>query len=368
MKKTIKDFYRTIKVKDTKGDEYNHTLFDYTKIWEDKAPIFLIISERGAKGKSTQGKKLAKEIYDKEGLKTMWMMNTDILIQKEKKSHLTKPKKYLPELFADTKRKGDFVYADYEDKESWYTRFTSLSTAENEKGSRDDYGLLLYDEFNVGLSNIKNEQTDLISSLIGTLSDPVNKADDKFNKFIIHGNFKSLSNQLLIDLGVFKIENEITNVYVGDFLLMRILSPKLNEYEKKLIEESNKDDWKFLLQKKLGKEGHVYYNENLYDVLNNVNDWMITLPIISKYNLKIGSYYYSASIVKSEDHGNVIYFTKIEEKDLKGHTYSIIKQDTIEGVKYNPNLKTSFFDQLKQNKLHFSSAHIRETIIKTITK
>lgn len=62
MKKTINDFYKKITIVDKNKGVYLHTVFDYQKIYDDKVPIFLIISERGSKAKTTQAKKLAMDI------------------------------------------------------------------------------------------------------------------------------------------------------------------------------------------------------------------------------------------------------------------------------------------------------------------
>lgn len=368
MKKTIDNFYKEIEVKKKNGYG-KHILFDYDKIWDDEAFLFLIISERGAKGKSTQAKRLARRIYEDEQLKSMWLMNTQKLIDKEKKSHLAKPKQHLKDVFTlDEKVEGDVVLSNHKDKESWYTKFASLSTAENEKGSRDDYGLIIYDEFNVGLSMIRNQQTDLLSSLLGTLSDPVNTGDEKFKKMIIHGNFKSLNNQFLIDLGVTHIDEEVTDIYVGDKLIMRILCPEFNEEDKQKIKDDNKDNPIFLLQQKLGKADHVYFNENLFDRVNNVNDWMISLPILGSYKIKIEKNYYRALIVESGDLGKVIYFIDTERNDEDINIYALDKKSVEENITLNTNLKVNFLSYLSKDKLYFKSAYIRENIIKEITK
>ena len=148
---------------------------------------------------------------------------------------------------------------------------------------------------------------------------------------------------------------------------MRILSPQFTEHERKEIAESNKDDWKFLLQKKLGKANHVYFNENLYDTLNNVNTYMFALPAVEQYNIKVETMYFVIKIVKSEDLGNVIYIYDID-KQPDGNTYSILKQHVVEGVTFNMNLKKSLLKTLLDNKLYFKSAYIREMIIKVITR
>ena len=370
-KAEINNFYKQIDLIDSEGNGYKHTLFDYEKIWDDEAPIFLIISERGAKAKSTQGKYLARTIWNNHKLKTMWLMNTRVLIENEKKSHLSKPKQFLSDTFnVESRVSGDVVYDDIinQNKDNWYTRFTSLSTAENEKGSRDDYGLVIYDEFNVGLGLIRNSQVDLLSSLIGTLTDPVNTAKDQFKKFIIHGNFKSLNNQFLIDLGVTKIEDEVTDIYIGDFLLMRILAPMMTDSDKKEIADRNKNDWKFLFQEKIGKSNHVYYNENLFDNINNVNDWMITLPTKRYYMVKIGKYYYQVRLATSGDLGAVVYIVQ-DVKPKKGNMVIALNRiDVEEGVILNTNLKQGLFRLLVDNKLYFKSAYVRENIVNCLRK
>ena len=134
--KNINDFMQEIPSFDSDGNPITIKIFDYKKFWEDDGLIYVVISERGLKAKSTQAKYLAKWIYDQYGSKTMWAMNTEELIKKEKKSHLTKPFQFHDDIFdpATMSVAGDFVYAD---KAHWYTKFVSISTAENEKGSRD---------------------------------------------------------------------------------------------------------------------------------------------------------------------------------------------------------------------------------------
>lgn len=370
MKKAINNFYKEITLSDKNGKNYQHVVFDYQKIYDDKVPIFLIISERGSKAKTTQAKKLAIDIWHKEGLRTLWVMNTIELLKGEKVSHLTKPKKYIPESFGpDMEVSGKYVYDNTpnEKRNNWYTKFSPLSTAENEKGSRDDYGLLIYEEFNVGLTLIRHKQVELLSNLIGTLSDPINIVDDKFKKLIIHGNYKSLNNQFLIDMGITKLDKEITDIYIGKFLLMRILLPTFTEKDKLLFKERNQDNWKYLLQEKLGKADHVFFNENLFDEVNNVNDYMITLPIKNDYIIKVSKYFYQARIITSGDLGVIIYIMGVDrpkEQDI----YCLNRLDISEGIMFNTNLKRNLLKLLTQDKLYFKSAYVRENIINVIRK
>lgn len=80
--KTINSFLKTIK--NASGSD--HVVFDYEAIYNDPAFVFFIVSERGSKGKSTQGKFLAKRNYLKGLGKTAWLMNTRAQIEKEKKN------------------------------------------------------------------------------------------------------------------------------------------------------------------------------------------------------------------------------------------------------------------------------------------
>lgn len=372
----IRDYYRQLDLKDKEGKLYKHDVFDYDAIWDDEIPMFLIISERGAKGKSTQAKRLMRRIWTDEKLRSLWVMNTDKLIKKEKKSHLTKPLQYLRDIFTGEERKsGDTILAKMGDVESWYTRFVPLSIAENEKGSRDDYGLMIYDEFNIGLRQIRKQQVDLFSSLIATADDPINVSEDKFKKLIIHGNNKSLNNEVLISLGLRSLSAEVTDVTVDGFTLLRVLSPIMSEEDRKKIKNVNSNNWKFKLQQALGKADHVYFNDNLFDEINNVNSWMYTVPERGFYYIKIDDKYFRVSVREPKDVEKytraVIYITE-ETRDSVKKTeqtvYAINKQDVTEGIVLNTNFKKNLLKQIYLDNMYFGEIYIRETIIPALTK
>lgn len=379
MTKTINDFYQELDVFDSKGNTIKHQIFDYTKIWDDtdngkNVLFYLIISERGRKAKSTQAKYLMKKIWDEEHIKSIWAMNTEKLIDKEKKSHLNKPKQFHKDLFHDNvKVIGDNVYDDPSDKENgWYAKFTQISTAENEKGSRDDYGLLLLDEFNVGDRNIKNIKTDLLSSLIATMDDPINTNNPnsiRLKKIIIHGNNKSLNDDFLINLGIYSIDKELTDLKIGDRVIGRILCPKMSESDKKLFEEQNNDNEIYLFQKLLGKADHVYYNENLFDEVNNVNHYMLALETISRYQFKIGNLYFEGRIINSKDLGTILYVIPITTKEIdKDKVFAMNKDSVKEGITLNTNIKKNLLKYLSADQIYFHSAFVREQFIKEIKK
>lgn len=363
----IQNYLKTLNLKDSKGKPYKHVIFDYDKIYEDDAPVWLVISERGAKGKSTQAKRLARKIWETKKLRSMWIMNTEKLLEKEYTSHLTKPKQYLTDIFTGKERvAGGRVFAD-DNANSWYTRFASLSGAENEKGSRDDYGVLFYDEFNVGTRNIQNAQTDLISSLIATLHDPVNKSKNQLTKFIIHGNFKSLNNDFLMSMGVFKIEGEVTTLYMPNGKpLMRILAPEFTEQQKQEFEKNNENDWVFQFQKKLGKANHVYFNENLHDEIMSVSRHKADgLESKSTYYIYSNTKYY-----RLRNYGSFFYVDLIEKDDIhpKAQLFSISSQEFREGTVYNLNLKRNMKKVLGKTNLWFDSSYTRENILRSLRR
>ena len=367
-KPTIKNYYRTIKSTDHTGKKYDHTLFDYQKIWDDPAQIFLVISERGSKGKTTQAKKLARELYRNEGLKTMWVMNTLEQIKTEKRAHLTKPFQYLRDTFTgDEYVKGNLLFTGDKTNDNWYTTFVSLTTAENKKSSRENIGLLVFDEFNVGTTSITNSQTDLISSLIGTLTDPVNQSDSSFKKFIIHGNFKSLNSEFLLSLGITKIDGEITTINNSiDEPLVRILAPHFTKAEKEAIEKSQQGNWTFELQKTLGKSNHVYFNENLHDDINNIDVSLIHHPHKSKYLLKINYHYFILKNLLSSKW--VIY--KIDTDLLKDKSSAIVldKRDVSEYSGFNNNFKESIRKLVFKGQLYFENSYVRENLLKKLRR
>lgn len=379
MTKNINEFYQQIDVNNN-GNIIKHDIFDYRKIWEDvdehgnNILLYVIISERGRKTKTTQGKVLSKWLWTKLRIKTMWGMNSEKIISKEKKSHLTKPKIHYPELFTgDEYVEGNFVYE--KPKGDWYQKFVPLSLAEQEKGSRSPYGLFVVDEYNVGDRQIKGSKVDLFSSLIATMDDPINSNNPdevKLKKIILHANNKSLNDPFLISLGIYSIKEEVTDIKVGNRVIGRVLAPIPSESDRALFEEQNKDNAIYLLQKKLGKADHVYFNDNAFDDLNYVNQWMVAIkpveinkqPIV--YNVKIKNLYYQLRTIDTEKFGRVIYMINLPSKP-EGICFVFNKKDIIENTVFNPNMKKSMFKQLANEKVFFFSAYIREEFIKVIS-
>tara|TARA_R110002020_G_scaffold58823_4_gene161111 strand:- start:26 stop:400 length:375 start_codon:yes stop_codon:yes gene_type:complete len=124
---------------------------------------------------------------------------------------------------------------------------------------------------------MRNDKTRLISSLLATMDDPINrnkKGGKKLRKIIIHANFKSLNDDFLINLGITKIEDEVTDIMSKDnkTLLGRILVPTYDEKDKQDFINKNKNNVLFQLQDKLGQSDHIYFNENLFDEINFVNE------------------------------------------------------------------------------------------------
>lgn len=387
---SIDYFYKQIDTFDSGGNPIKHNIFDYLKIWYDEDNgknilLYFIISERGLKAKTTQAKMLSKWVFDNYRTKTMWTMNTKELIKKEKESHLNKVKKFHPELFPKDDEgkdkviiKGNNVYHDYKNKENgWYCRMSALSVAENEKGSRDDYELFIYDEYNVGDTNIKSQKTNLLSSLFATLDDPINSNNPdavKLKKIIIHGNNTSLNDQLLIDLGIYSITEEVTDIVVNGRIIGRIICPMFDDEQKLEIKERNSDNPLFLLQEALGKADHVYLNENLHDELNNVNAWMSLEPYIQNFYLKIKKQYFEVRIIEIEDKNTgeilpVAYVLNTLKKDVvEGNLFAMNRNSVEEKIRLNSSLKRNLLKFLGEDLIYFSAPFVREMIVKEIVK
>ena len=366
----INKYYKKIDVRDKNNKVAKHTLFDYDKIWKDPSPIFLVISERGSKGKSTQAKRLARRIYEDENLKTMWMMNTSKQIGKEKRAHLTKPHQFLRDVFTGSERvKGNVVLTgDNEDnKDEWYQSFISLSTAENEKSSREDIGLLIYDEFNVGTRMIKNSQTDLISSLVATLTDPVNVFNSPFKKFIIHGNFKSLNSEWLLSMGVTKIDGDVTVIKdSAGKPLITILSPQYSKKEMKALDNSLKGVWTYEMQKQIGKADHVYFNSNLHDNIMNIDPKIEHRENAKlKYLIKVNGH---QMILKKYESGDWGVYRVLDLKMIRPGAQNIIidRKEVEENSVYSGELKNSLKSLIFAGKLVFDTSFTRENILKKL--
>lgn len=199
-------------------------------------------------------------------------MNTLPQLEKEMTKHLTKPRQYLDNFTGKEKlvSSSKTLYADEDDKKSAYTHFVALSVGETEKSSRDDVELVIWDEFNVSQNKVVGGVVDAFSSLMATNSDAVNKTSMK--KIIIHGNFKTLNNELALALGLTKVEGEITTKYKDDGTpFLRILVPQFDQQEREDFIEKHRNDPHYVLQKMLGKAEHVFFNENLHDEITNID-------------------------------------------------------------------------------------------------
>lgn len=284
-------------------------------------------------------------------------------IKTEKRAHLTKPFQYLKDTFTGNEYvKGNLLYSGDKNNDDWYTSFVSLTTAENKKSSRENIGLLVFDEFNVGTKSIANSQTDLISSLIGTLTDPVNQSDSSFQKMIIHGNFKSLNSEFLLSLGITKIDGEVTTLNNSiKKPLVRILAPHFTESEKTALNKSLQGNWTYELQKTLGKSEHVYFNENLHDDINNIDTSLISQPYVLKYLLKIKSHYFILKSLKSKKW--IIY--KIPMSQIKNTSSAIVldKRDVSEFSAFNSTFKESIRKLVFRGQLYFDNSFTRENLL-----
>lgn len=199
-----------------------------------------------------------------------------------------------------------------------------------------------------------------------TLYDPVNIKDNNFKKLIILGNFKSLNNPILLDMGITKIEDEITSIYNKDGSpLIRILCPQIKDEERKSIARDNKSNWTYQLMEQMGQTEHQFFNENLYDELNNVDDTLKNAPYSTRYTIWNGSRYFYLKLLRGKNIWFVDYSNTLNNDDV---VLIMNSRATKENVRYNPELKKQLKLQLASNRLWFSDIYARDSIIQEIIK
>lgn len=258
-------------------------VFDFIKWYEKtKFPICLNISERGGKGKTFNSKDLIRYIYEKykdtdyfsKNPVSIWLRNLVRDTKIEKHKYLDE----LPNWYSDKelKFKGSAeTVLDLLVDEKPITRFISLNTGESQKGTRLIPKLIVWDEFNVGIKDV-SEPIEQFDSILHTTEDIVNnygKEDD--SRLLIFGNNKTLNHPLLIEMGITHISNEVTEIYddLGNPFML-ILMPLWSDEDKEKFERDNNKNWRFQFSKKIGTVNHSYFNENLYDEVNFVHQYI----------------------------------------------------------------------------------------------
>ncbi len=318
-----------------KLDERNWIL-DMQNLSDEGFFFNFVLSERGAIGKTFGAKEFILKKFIEEGHKSIWVVNTETILLKEKSRFIMNNKQVFPEKWKDVNMVGNKVYY----KKECFLTLVALSTAEHNKGSRDnDIRYMVYDEFNVGLSKINKRQYDLLDNLCNTYS---NVMEDTLKlQVFIFGNNKSMVVPIFHSLKIKTLKSELQQKLNNFGLkLYQIYVPIVN---KKLAEIKYKNNALFQLGKIAGTTQHSFLNESLYDVDYGVvgrfkdidnSDWiyMNTIFIENSY------------MELWKDTYGKFYFYSLRERQLEyGRNGDVIivgkAKDLQAGYKYNPELK-----------------------------
>ena len=334
-------------------------VLDYHKLAASGYGFILLITERGAKGKTFNSKEYMRDKYLEDGTKSIWLMNTQVQIDKDKSKFLHNNRQINPEKWEGCTVKGNGV-VDNETGEM-FIQFVALRGAEKLKGSRDSsFKIVVYDEFNVGLDSFRGQQTTLFSSLLNTLTDIQDvKSGNKLQVFI-HGNNKTLTTPLLVDMKIFEIKGEETYFEKDGVKTVFIYTPKI---DKSVVKEHNKNNWVFMLDEMTGMDEHNYFNENLYDNMLSIapNYDYHRMRLIANYKMD-GNFFR----MYANPEATFFYFRKAEKGEIDDKKDEIVvgKKDQMEATyRVSPRLRGAVLNLLMKDQILFDSMYSKSVVL-----
>lgn len=240
---------------------------DYDKIDKEGFPINIIITERMVRVKTYGAKSFIFNKFKDESAKTLWIRNTNSVVEKESMNFLSDVS---PDLIDVKIRNIQGTPTLFYNKKP-FLYMASLTTPTSIRGSRNYCKYVVWDEFNDNMSYVKNKIVrnfhDMLSST-GKLLEPHMKNE---RKIFILGNNQTLNHPLLVSWGITAIEKEVTKIYDdkgNPFIL--ILFPILSDDEKKQVKEINSNNFEYYSAVLSGVANHIYYNMSNFDELNYV--------------------------------------------------------------------------------------------------
>lgn len=349
---------------------YNkYDIWDYDKIYNDEAFIFVIISERGRKGKTFNATIKAKQLFDDFGYTSVYMKNLEVQMDNSVENFLKEPRKHYPEMFEDCEITKNGVYevkGEKKDRIKWL-QFINLNQAEKIKGARDLPHMLIYDEMSDGTEYLR-EQTEKFKSILDTMSDA--KTNGGLKKVVILSNFKTLDTELMRDFKVFTIDKEVSTIYDSEKKpLIRILLPQYTEDDRIEIKQELKGNPIFEIGELTETNRYSVYNESLYDVVNNVekrdikwfNECDKTLTIFDRgHYIKIFKH-------PSNIH-HIVSLKKYKKADFE-RIYVMDKKEIFEGsVILNKQITRNFLHMMETGNITFQNIGSRNDFLTAITR
>lgn len=372
MKKTINNFLKEISINNFKGQKIKHKIFDFDKMYQDDAFYFILISERGRLGKTYGAKELGQKLYLENGYPYVYLKNLNLQIKKEGKKFLKQVNDL--DIFADFSSDKQGVYKQEGREKNYSCFFHSLNGAEKDKGSRTEANIVIYDEFLDGTKHLEDSPTFLLKSILDTYDNPVNPFEKKLKKCFILGNFKTLNSRLLIDLGVFKLEKQLTTLYDSKGkAFVRILAPQYSKKERKEIKEELSGDPIFEFGNTTKQNDYSLFNQNVRDIVNNVV-LISNTELEENYNLKLILYFF-----KQHTHNYIFMLSNrfkkhyhiLTNNQYKGdeQVYNLDKKSLREEIPtLSRDVKKDLIYLLECGKITFADIYSREMFIEGILK
>lgn len=266
-------FYKMIK---NKQGKYVYVL-DFEKISKINAFWNLIITQRGAMGKTYNVKEFIKNKWDKEKALTIWIRNMVKDIQNEANKFLYGD---IPDNLKGCYIKGqaenNSLYV-YDETDTAFIKLQAMNTAEDEKGTRILYNYWVMDEFNVNVKHIR-DYIAKYDDLLHSTEDIVNNygVNDNTQQFIF-GNNKTWNHPLLYELGINGVEDEI-EIYVDEYdnVMLFIFTPIISEQDYDKFLEDNKHNKRVQATRLIGRDKHSYQNKSEMDNINNIYQFFNT--------------------------------------------------------------------------------------------
>lgn len=377
------DFLQTLKNK--------KKVFDYAKIEEAGFPIVIMITQRGALGKTFNVKDHIRNMYQKKGDRAIWLMNTKILLEKQKSDFhedIFKPSiqplldPQIPWFWRSTEWGGKIdsntcrlYHKDDKGKLSPFIDLLALSSSESMKGARVGYKRIVYEEFNVKINQVSKPE-DQFNSLLNSMEDVVVNHQKKQDlKIYIFGNSKTLNNPIINKMGIRVLEHEISELRddYGNPLVL-VIAPQLDDKQRQEVEEDNKNNWIYQLQKQSGYHKHSYFNVSLYDDLNRIVQYRAYEDTQKQIKPKLTIFHKDRFIMvysvynQSNQLTNKYHVSEIESNEiLPNATVALNRRSVRENIVLNKNIKNNFIQALARDLFSFEDITSRDIFIESIT-
>ncbi len=260
----IAKYYQTLK----NGSK----VLDFHKIAAEGHRINIIMSERGAQGKTFNVKEYALDQYLKKGHKTLWILNAQDQIEKS-------IVKFTVDNAKVNKKWDDFAVDSHgvyllnkknnshrlRDNREYFLYFSAIINAGKHKNSRDsDVKILVYDEFNEYINTVWNIQHIQFDSLLHSYSVP--QADNEETQIFMFGNQKGVAVPILQKLGFDKITGEETIKKYSSIFTSWMYVPTKNKIEMEKIEKH----WMYQFSKILGLADQSFLNKPREENLDGI--------------------------------------------------------------------------------------------------